>query len=225
MFLDLWWWKKEWRREGKNNGLGTSFENEKWTWSLPNISKWNETGRQRILFQARIFQFSVLQFMIIKYCSYKKPLRNFFFFRYLRFSPDTFEHLLSIFKQTTQFRKPRSAEQRLVITLWYLTTCETQESLSFAYQIGKAWWWHPISRVLSSTSSVMSKSDVRALHLCSALMLSSDVRLLRHWWRSLKNLEMGSLIIFPCLPVQVEIKRSIGWCVGEAGEGACFIEN
>ena len=58
-------------------------------------------------------------------------------------SPDRFEHLLSlvaplISKQTTRFRKPISAEQRLVVTLRYLAIGETQQSLRFGYQIGKA---------------------------------------------------------------------------------------
>ena len=57
--------------------------------------------------------------------------------------PDRFEHLLSlvvplISKQTTPFRKPISAEQRLAVTLKNLPFGETQQSLSFGYQIGKA---------------------------------------------------------------------------------------
>ena len=67
-------------------------------------------------------------------------------------SPDRFEHLLShvaplISKQTTRFRKPISAEQILVVTLRYLATVETQQSLSFAYRIRKA----TMSKILAET--------------------------------------------------------------------------
>ena len=49
--------------------------------------------------------------------------------------PDSFEDLLSlvaplISKQTTQFRKPISADQWLVVTLRYLATGETEQSLT-----------------------------------------------------------------------------------------------
>ena len=83
-------------------------------------------------------------------------MKNFFFFRYLHMSPDRFEHLLSlvaslISKQTTRFRKPIPAEQRLVVTLRYLATGETQQSLSFGYQIGKA----AMSKILAETSEAI----------------------------------------------------------------------
>ena len=70
-------------------------------------------------------------------------------------SPDRFEHLLSlvaplISKQTTRFRKPVSAEQRLVVTLRYLATGETQQ-FSFGYRIGKA----TMSKILKETSEAI----------------------------------------------------------------------
>ena len=65
------------------------------------------------------------------------------YFRYMRMSPDRFEHLLSLIeplvkKETTNFREPISAGERLSITLRFLATGESQQSLSFAYRIGKA---------------------------------------------------------------------------------------
>ena len=64
------------------------------------------------------------------------------FFRYTRMSPDRFHHLLGlveekISKKDTQFRKEISAEERLIITVRYLATGETQQSLSFAYRMGR----------------------------------------------------------------------------------------
>ena len=55
-------------------------------------------------------------------------------------SPYRFEHLLSlvsplISKQTTRFRKPIPAEQRLAVTF---ANGETQQSLSYGHQVGKA---------------------------------------------------------------------------------------
>ena len=71
-------------------------------------------------------------------------------------SPDRLEHLLSlvaplISKQTTRFRKPISAEQRLVVTLRYLAIGETQQSLRFVYQIGKA----TMSKIFAETSETI----------------------------------------------------------------------
>ena len=58
-------------------------------------------------------------------------------------SPDRFHHLLGlvqekISKKDTKFRKAISAEERLIITLRFLATGETQQSLSFSYRVGRA---------------------------------------------------------------------------------------
>ena len=71
-------------------------------------------------------------------------------------SPDRFKHLLSlvapsISKQTSRFRKPISAEQRLVVILRYLATGETQQSLSFDYRIGTA----TMSKILAEMSEAI----------------------------------------------------------------------
>ena len=67
-------------------------------------------------------------------------------------SPERFQHLLSLIrdkitKKTTRFRKPLSAEERLVITLRFLATGESQQSLTYAFRVGKA----TISKVIAET--------------------------------------------------------------------------
>ena len=58
-------------------------------------------------------------------------------------SPECFDHLLSlveplITKQTTRFREAISAGERLAVTLRYLASMESQQSLSFSYRMGKS---------------------------------------------------------------------------------------
>ena len=58
-------------------------------------------------------------------------------------SPQGLEHLLKIValiieKKDTKFRKAISPEQRLVITLYFLVSGESQQSLSYSYRVGKA---------------------------------------------------------------------------------------
>ena len=65
------------------------------------------------------------------------------YFKYMRMSPERFEHLLSLIepivtKQTTNLREPISAGERLSVTLRFLATGESQQSLSFSYRIGKS---------------------------------------------------------------------------------------
>ena len=71
-------------------------------------------------------------------------------------SPNRFEHLLSlvaplISKETTRFRKPISADQRLIVTLRYLASGESQQSLSLVYRIEKA----TMSKILAETSDAI----------------------------------------------------------------------
>ena len=52
-------------------------------------------------------------------------------------TPNRFEHLLSLVgpiiqKKTTRFRTPISAPNRLALTLRYLATEESQQSISFS---------------------------------------------------------------------------------------------
>ena len=65
------------------------------------------------------------------------------YYRYLRMSPDTFEHLLSlvgplITKKTTNMRTPISPAERLTLTLHYLAYGSSQQEVSFSYRIAKS---------------------------------------------------------------------------------------
>jgi len=58
-------------------------------------------------------------------------------------SPERFDHLLSlvepdIAKNQTNFREPISAAERLCLTIRYLATGDSQQSLSFAFRIGRS---------------------------------------------------------------------------------------
>lgn len=75
------------------------------------------------------------------------------FFRYHRMTPNRFEHLLSLVKdrltkEETKLRKPISARERLSVTLRYLATGESQQSLSFSYRLGR----NTVSRIVYETS-------------------------------------------------------------------------
>ena len=67
-------------------------------------------------------------------------------------SPERFDHLLGlvenrITKEDTYFRKAISAGERLAVTLRFLASGESQQSLSFAYLIGKS----TLSRIIKET--------------------------------------------------------------------------
>ena len=75
-----------------------------------------------------------------------------YYFRYLRMSPERFSHLLSLFqerieKRDTQFRKSISAEERLVLTLRFLASGQSQQSLSFSFRVGRT----SVSRIVAET--------------------------------------------------------------------------
>ena len=64
------------------------------------------------------------------------------FFRYHRMTPSRFEHLFSlvkdrITKKDTRLRKAIPGRERLSLTLRFLATGESQQSLSFSYRIGR----------------------------------------------------------------------------------------
>ena len=82
-------------------------------------------------------------------------------------SPERFDHLLSlvdpiISKKDTNFRKAISAGERLAVTLRFLASGESQQSLSFAYRIGRA----TLSKILKETCgaifSVLSETYLRS---------------------------------------------------------------
>ena len=63
------------------------------------------------------------------------------FYKYFHMSPERFAHLLSlvgpaITRQTTTFREPISAGERLAITLRYLVTGDSMQTISFSYRVG-----------------------------------------------------------------------------------------
>ena len=74
------------------------------------------------------------------------------FFKYIRISPERFEHFLgfvenSIRKEDKNFSKAVSPGERLGVTFRFLASGESQQSLSFAYLTGK-----PIlSRIIRGT--------------------------------------------------------------------------
>ena len=79
-----------------------------------------------------------------------------YIFRYFRMSPDRFDHLLSLVnplieKQTTMFQKPIGPAERLAITLRFLATCDSQQTLSFNYRVGKS----TISKIVKETSEAI----------------------------------------------------------------------
>lgn len=64
-------------------------------------------------------------------------------FRYLRMSKERFDHLFSLLeerikKQNTRLRKAVSPRERLVITLRYLATGCSQQTLSYAFRVGRS---------------------------------------------------------------------------------------
>ena len=68
-------------------------------------------------------------------------------------SPQRFEHLLSLVgpviqKENTHFRESISAEQRLVITIRYLSSGDAQQSLCYSFRLGKS----TISSIIGETS-------------------------------------------------------------------------
>ena len=70
----------------------------------------------------------------------------------MRMSPDRYEHLLSIVgpklqRQKTHLREPISPSERLTLTLRYLASGESQQSLSFSFRISRT----AISNILADT--------------------------------------------------------------------------
>ena len=66
-----------------------------------------------------------------------------FFYRYLRMSPDRLEHLLSLIgssltKKYCPSRESICPSQRLIITIRYLATGESQQTQSFYFRVGRA---------------------------------------------------------------------------------------
>ena len=63
------------------------------------------------------------------------------YFKYFRMTPSRFDHLLSlvgpaIIRQETNFRKPVSPGERLAVTIRYLTTGDSMQTIAFSFRLG-----------------------------------------------------------------------------------------
>ena len=77
-------------------------------------------------------------------------------------TPNRFEHLVTLVapiieKRTTRFREPIFASQRLALTLRFLATGESQQSLSFSYRVGKATVCKIVSETLLAIYSALKE--------------------------------------------------------------------
>ena len=91
---------------------------------------------------------------------------SYFFYRYIRLSPERFDHMLglvenSITKEDTNFRKAISAGERLAVTLRFLASLESQRSLSFAYLIGKSTLSHVIRETCDAILEALAGEYLR----------------------------------------------------------------
>ena len=80
-------------------------------------------------------------------------------FRYIHMTPERFDHLLDLAKEQiekkdTRSRKSISAAARLAITLRYLASGETQQSLSYRYRVGRS----IVSNIVCETCIAIYKS-------------------------------------------------------------------
>lgn len=83
-----------------------------------------------------------LTFVLVSVCFGMIINVNVMQFRYIRMTPERFEHLLSlvgplITKTNTRMREAISVAERLTLTLRYLASGDDQQSLSFSYRIGR----------------------------------------------------------------------------------------
>ena len=67
-------------------------------------------------------------------------------------SPENFDYLLSIVgphirKNTTKMRQPIEAAERLALTIRYLASGNSQQSMSFAYRLGRT----TVSNIIQDT--------------------------------------------------------------------------
>ena len=71
-------------------------------------------------------------------------------------SPERFQHLLDLVrphieKADTKFRKAISAAERLAITLRFLATGDSQQTLSFSFRVGKT----TVRKIVAETSDAI----------------------------------------------------------------------
>ena len=96
-----------------------------------------------------------LTFVLVSVCFGMIINVNVMQFRYIRMTPERFEHLLSLVgplvtKTNTRMREAISAAERLTLTLRYLASGDDQQSLSFLYRIGRTTVSHIIQETLTA---------------------------------------------------------------------------
>ena len=89
-----------------------------------------------------------------------------YFRRCFRMSPEKFYELLAIVgpeitKQTTPMRAPISAEQRLAVTLRYLTTGDAQRTIAASYRMSPT----TVGRIIAETCQVIWSKLLEAGYL------------------------------------------------------------
>ena len=90
------------------------------------------------------------------------------FYRYFRMSPERFDHLLTLVRdqreaKDTAFKKYFLAAGRLAITLRYLASGETQQSLSYRCRIGKSTAWTVIVETCKATYNALKDRYLKSL--------------------------------------------------------------
>ena len=88
------------------------------------------------------------------------------FYRYFHMTPERFAHLLSLVGpfitcQSTNFRESIPADKRLAITLRYLVTGDTMQTISFSYRVGHSTVCGIIDRVCDALWEVLSPEYLR----------------------------------------------------------------
>ena len=89
-----------------------------------------------------------------------------YFFRFVRMTPQRFEHLLSLVgphlqRTTTQMREPISPVERLVLALRFLASGDSQQSLCLSFRISREAICIILSETCKKLWEVSSSSHVR----------------------------------------------------------------
>ena len=88
-----------------------------------------------------------------------------FHYRYLRMSKERFDHLLGLLrdkiaKKDTNMREAITAEERLVITLRYLSAGMSQQDLCYNFRVGRTTVSNILKEVCSTIFDVLSAIDM-----------------------------------------------------------------
>ena len=123
-------------------------------------------------------------------------------------SPESFDYLLSkvgplINKQATRFRQPIPAAERLALTIRYLASGDSQQSMSFSYRIGKATVSNIIQETCQAIWDALNEEYLRA-------PTSSDE------WKNIAN-EYMALWNFPHCVGAIDGKHIAIQCPGNSG--------